>query len=336
MVPGGESAGMSSDKSEAEAIDVVAPATVEAAIEEDALPDPPVPTHMRDHPLLGIFCKTMSVVLLSVMAAGVKWLAHFPTGQIVFYRSFFALIPIVIAARLYGGYHLLGTTRPDAHAIRSGVGVLSMFLGFTALGMIPFADATAISFASPIFTVLLASMLLGERVHAVRWSAVAVGFAGILVMIGPHLEFGGDPRTLAGYALALGGIFCVAIAMIFIRKMSAHEHSITIAFYFSVACALAGLLTLPFGWGEQTLLDTAILIGCGLIGGVGQLFLSFSYRYAEASLVAPFEYVAMIVAIIMGYFVFGEIPAWTVLVGATIVMAAGLVIVWRERRAGRA
>jgi drug/metabolite transporter (DMT)-like permease len=184
--------------------------------------------------------------------------------------------------------------------------------------------------------VVLASALLGERVHSVRWGAVVVGFAGILVMIGPHLQFGGDARTLLGYALALGGIFCVSIAMIFIRKMSAHEHSITIAFYFSVTCAIAGLLTLPFGWNHQALLDTAILIGCGLIGGVGQLFLSFSYRYAEASLVAPFEYVAMIVAVIIGYFIFSEIPAWTVLIGAAIVMGAGLVIVWRERRARRA
>ena len=266
------------------------------------------------------------------MAAGVKWLGHFPTGQIIFYRSFFALVPVIAAAFLFGGPHLLTTRRPDAHAIRAVIGVVSMFCGFTALSMIPFADATAISFASPLFTVVLASLLLGERVHAVRWGAVAVGFAGILVMIGPHLELGGS-RPMLGALLALASTVCIAFTMIFIRRMSAHEHSITIAFYFSIACAVAGLATWPLGWQPQTIEETAMLVGCGLLGGVGQLFLSFSYRYAEASLNAPFEYSAMISAVVLGYFVFGEVPALTVLAGAAIVIVAGLVIVWRERRA---
>jgi drug/metabolite transporter (DMT)-like permease len=318
-----------------DAIDIVAPATVETAIEEAAIPDAPGGHAAHDRPLLGVACKLASVVTLSTMAAGVKWLGHFPTGQIIFYRSAFALIPIVAAAFLFGGPHLLATRRPDAHAIRATIGVVSMFCGFTALAMIPFADATAISFASPLFTVVLASALLGERVHAVRWSAVAVGFAGILIMIGPHLALSGASRPLLGALLALAGTLCVAFTMIFIRRMSAHEHSITIAFYFSIACALAGLATLPLGWQPQTATETAVLIGCGLLGGVGQLFLSFSYRYAEASLNAPFEYSAMISAVILGFFVFGEVPALSVLAGAAVVIAAGLVIVWRERTARR-
>ena len=326
---------MSADE-EGGTIDVVAPATVEAAIDEAAIADPTGrPPHWHDRPLLGIACKVTSVVLLSTMAAGVKWLGHFPTGQIVFFRSAFALIPIVAAAYLFGGTHLLRTRRPDAHALRAGAGVISMFCGFTALSMIPFADATAISFGSPLFTVVLASLLLGERIRAVRWSAVAVGFAGILVMIGPHMHFEGGGRAMIGTLLALTGTACVALAMTFIRKMSAHEHSITIAFYFSLVCALAGLATLPFGWLPQSPLETALLVGCGLLGGVGQLFLSFSYRYAEASLNAPFEYTAMLVAVTLGYAVFGEIPTWQVLTGAVIVIAAGLVIVWRERRLRR-
>ena len=327
---------MSAERS-GDGIEVVAPVTVKSAIDERAIPDAPGrPTHTHDQPLLGIACKVASVIMLSTMAAGVKWLGHFPAGQIVFYRSAFALIPIVAAAYLYGGPHLLATRRPDAHAIRSIIGVVSMFSGFTALAFIPFADATAISFASPLFTVVLASLILHERIRAVRWTAVAVGFAGILIMIGPHIRFSGGDNAMLGALLALFGTLCVAFAMTFIRQMSAHEHSITIAFYFSIACALAGLATWPFGWLPQTPLETAILIGCGLLGGVGQLFLSFSYRYAEASLNAPFEYVAMIVAVTLGYFIFGEIPAWTVLAGALVVIAAGLTIVWRERRARQA
>jgi drug/metabolite transporter (DMT)-like permease len=319
-------------------VEVVAPVTVEAAIEEAAIPDAPGPaTHAHDRPLLGIACKVASVITLTIMAGGVKWLGAFPTGQIVFYRSFFALVPIVAAAFWFGGLHLLKTKRPDAHLIRGFTGIVSMFAGFTALAYIPFADAAAISFAGPLFTVVLASLFLHERVHAVRWAAVVVGFAGILIMIGPHLEFAGvdGERGFTGVILALGGTFCVAFTMVFVRMMSAHEHSITIAFYFSVACAAAGLLSWPFGWLMQSPIETAVLVGTGLLGGVGQLFLSFGYRYAEASLNAPFEYIAMIVAVLMGYFLFDEVPMPIVLVGAAVVIAAGLVIVWWERRTRR-
>jgi drug/metabolite transporter (DMT)-like permease len=320
-------------------IDVVAPTTVEAAIEESAIPDAPgAPSALRDRPLLGIACKIASVITLTIMAGGVKWLAHFPTGQIVFYRSFFALVPIVAAAYWFGGLHLLKTKRPDAHIIRGFTGIVSMFAGFTALAFIPFADAAAISFAGPLFTVVLASLFLHEKVHTVRWAAVVVGFTGILLMIGQHVQFAaaGSEHGLMGVLLAVAGTFCVAFTMVFVRMMSAHEHSITIAFYFSVACAAAGLLSWPFGWLWQTPLETLILIGTGILGGVGQLFLSFSYRYAEASLNAPFEYVSMIVAVAMGYFIFQEVPTVMVLAGAAVVIAAGLIIVWWERRARRA
>jgi drug/metabolite transporter (DMT)-like permease len=318
-------------------IEVVAPITVEAAIEEAAMLDAPGAPGAHDRPLLGIACKVVSVVTLTIMAGGVKWLAAFPTGQIVFYRSFFALVPIVAAAFWFGGLHLLATKRPDAHLIRGFTGIVSMFAGFTALAFIPFADAAAISFAGPLFTVILAALFLHERVHAVRWAAVVVGFVGILIMIGPHLDFSSaaGTRGMTGVLLAIAGTFCVAFTMVFVRMMSAHEHSITIAFYFSVACAAAGLLSWPFGWMMQSPFETAILIGTGLLGGVGQLFLSFGYRYAEASLNAPFEYIAMIVAVAMGYFIFDEVPLPIVLAGAAVVIGAGLVIVWWERRSRR-
>jgi drug/metabolite transporter (DMT)-like permease len=168
-----------------DAVEVIAPVTVEAAIEEAAIPDAPgPPSAAHDRPLLGIACKIASVITLTIMAGGVKWLGHFPTGQIVFYRSFFALVPIVAAAYWFGGLHLLKTKRPDAHIIRGFTGIVSMFAGFTALAFIPFADAAAISFAGPLFTVVLASLFLHEKVHAVRWGAVAVGFAGILLFFG--------------------------------------------------------------------------------------------------------------------------------------------------------
>jgi drug/metabolite transporter (DMT)-like permease len=289
--------------------------------------------HPADHnrPLIGIFYKVISVFTLAVMNSGVKWLGHdFPTGQVMFYRSLFAIPPVVIAALLGGGWVMLKPNRFDVHAVRSISGAASMFCGFSALTMIPLADAVAIGFASPLFIVVLAVLMLRETVHAYRWSAVAVGFVGVMIMIGPHFEAGYGSLLGAGYALA-GALF-TAFAMISIRRMSAQEHAITITFYFSVTCAAIGFATILGGWHSQTPLQTFVLVMCGILGGIGQLWLSLSYRYAEASVVAPFDYTNMIWATTFGFFVFGELPSVAIWIGASIVIGSGLIIFWRERK----
>jgi drug/metabolite transporter (DMT)-like permease len=181
--------------------------------------------------------------------------------------------------------------------------------------------------------VILAALVLAERVHVYRWSAVVLGFIGVLIIAGP--EGGVSPSALYGAFFALAGAGLTAIAMIFLRRMSAHEHSITIAFYFMLTSAGVALFTASFGWNMPTRWEASVLIFTGLAGGVGQLFLSFSYRFSEASALAPFDYAAIIWAVALGYVLFGELPAPQVWLGGAIVIAAGLLILWRERKLGR-
>jgi drug/metabolite transporter (DMT)-like permease len=285
----------------------------------------------RDRPFLGMLCKVIAMLMFAIMFAAVRWLGpHFPIGEIVFFRSVLGLPVIVVAAYLAGGLHLLATKRVDSHALRSIAGVISMYCNFTAYTLLPLADVTAIGFAAPLFIVVLAALFLRERVHIYRWSAVFIGFIGVLVIVGPGERVASGATIGVMYALTSAAL--AAVAMIFLRRMSAHEHSTAIAFYFMLTAAAVSLFTLPFGWNVPTGTEGWVLITSGLAGGVGQLFLSFSYRYGEASLLAPFDYTAMIWAVALGYFVFGELPMVNVWAGALIVIAAGLLILWREHR----
>jgi drug/metabolite transporter (DMT)-like permease len=288
----------------------------------------------RDRPFLGIACKVAATLFFALMFAAIRWLGpYFPLGEIVFFRSVLGLPVIVVAAFLTGGPSLLFTRRIDSHALRSIAGTISMFCNFAAYIFLPLADATAIGFAAPLFVVILAALMLSERVHVYRWSAVVLGFIGVLIIAGP--EGGVSRSALYGAFFALTGAGLTAVAMIFLRRMSAHEHSITIAFYFMLTSAAVALITALFGWNIPTGEQALVLIFTGLAGGTGQLFLSFSYRFSEASALAPFDYAAMIWAVALGYFLFGELPAPQVWVGGVIVIAAGLLILWRERRLGR-
>jgi drug/metabolite transporter (DMT)-like permease len=289
----------------------------------------------HDKPLLGILCKVIAHLLFALMFAAVKWLGpEFPVGQIVFWRSAVGMAVIVVVALVTGGPMLLLTRRLDAHAFRSIAGVLAMFANFTAFALLPLAEATTLGFAAPLFVVVLAALVLGEAVHVYRWSAVVVGLAGVLIVVAPYLELpqGG---LLFGALFALAGAGLSALAMIFLKRMSTHEHSLTIAFYFMLTSTIAGALTIVGGWDWPTQSQMLVLIGGGLTGGIGQIFLSFSYRYADVSALAPFDYTALLWSAALGYFVFGELPMLQFWIGAAIIVAAGLFILWREQRLGR-
>lgn len=288
----------------------------------------------RDKPFIGIACKVAATLFFAIMFAAIRWLGpYFPLGEIVFFRSTLGIPVIVAMAYFTGGFQLLATRRIDSHAIRSIAGTVSMFCNFAAYTYLPLADATAIGFASPLFVVMLAAFMLSEQVHIFRWSAVVIGFIGVIIIAGP--EAGLSNSALYGALFALTGACLTAVAMIFLRRMSAHEHSITIAFYFMLTSAAVSLTTFVFGWNWPTPWEAGVLVLTGIAGGIGQLFLSFSYRYGEASVLAPFDYAAMIWAVILGYFLFAELPAPQVWVGGAIVIAAGLLILWRERKLGK-
>jgi drug/metabolite transporter (DMT)-like permease len=282
----------------------------------------------------GIALKVAAGLAFSLMYAVIKLVGAVPVGEVIAFRAFFALVPLfALSLRTVGPRNVVRTARPWWHLMRSITGVTGMFLNFAALMLLPLADVTAFSFVSPIFAVVLAATMLKEHVGPFRWAAVAAGFAGVLVMLEPH---GGLSHILTngfstGAGLAILGAFLSAFVVVFIRQMSTTERSETIVFYFMSVCTVAGLVSLIWWRVPLTLEQTAWLILCGLLGGVGQICMTFSYRYAEPSLLAPFDYVAMVWAVALGWFIFAEIPEPMVMIGAAVVIAAGLFIAWRER-----
>jgi drug/metabolite transporter (DMT)-like permease len=289
------------------------------------------------NPLIGIALVLAATFSFSLMAALVRHLGQtVPLGEVVFARSFLALIPL-LAWIAWRGELLtaLRTSNPGAHLSRSAIGAFAMFLNFAALTLLPLADATAIGFAAPIFSVVLAAMFLGEIIRARRWSAVGVGFIGVLVMLSPYI--GAAPRgegAALGALLAIAGAFTVAVAMTQVRHLSRTESTASLVFYFSLVCSVCGLATIPWGWVWPGAWESVLMVVMGLAGGIGQILITESYRHAPASVLAPFAYTAMIYSIAIGYVWFGEVPETIVLAGAVIVIAAGLFVIWRERKLG--
>ncbi len=289
-------------------------------------------------PLRGIVFKIMSVCMFMGMASLVKAAsADVPPGQAVFFRSFFAL-PIIlgwlaIRHELRNGWK---TKNPLGHFWRGLVGTSAMGLGFTGLGLLPLPEVTAIGYAAPLLVVVFAAMFLNENVRAFRLSAVAMGMVGVLIVLSPRLSVGASLNTseTLGAVVVLMGAVLAALAQVFVRKLVATESTAAIVFWFTMTSSVLALFTLPWGWVMPTWQVAAMLIMAGLLGGIGQIFLTSSYRYADASLVAPFDYTSMILALAIGYFIFDEVPTGTMLIGAGIVISAGVLIIWRERALG--
>lgn len=291
-------------------------------------------------PLRGIAFKLGSVLVFIVMSAMIKATAdHVPAGQAVFFRSAFA-IPVIVAwlalrRELATG---LRAVNPIGHVWRGFAGTCAMGLGFAGLGYLPLPEVTAIGYAAPLLTVIFAAMFLGEDVRLFRLSCVALGLIGVLIVLSPRLTVldGGAGHTEAfGAMLVLGGAVFAALAQVFVRKLVQTEKTPAIVFYFSLTATLLSLVTIPFGWVAPAPLELALLIGAGLLGGVGQILLTSSYREADASLVAPFDYASMLFALAIGWFVFAEMPTLTMLMGAAIIITAGILIIWRERKLGK-
>jgi drug/metabolite transporter (DMT)-like permease len=292
-------------------------------------------------PAKGIFFKLISAIMFAAMSALVRDLGPVaPVGQMVFFRSAFAIVPVVLIYAIRGELmSAVRTKRPFGQLGRGTLSTFGMFTNFGALTRLPMADVTAISFASPLITVALAALILKERVRIYRWSAVAVGFIGVIVMLIPQFDvhhyaaLGADVAAF-GALLAVGSAISNAATVIQTRRLTQSETTPCIVFYFSLICTIAGALTLPFAWHTPTNVELIELIATGFLGGVAHIFLTESYRHASASVVAPFDYTSMLWALLIGWWVFGELPAALVYVGGVIVAAAGLFVIWRERQLG--
>lgn len=292
--------------------------------------------------LTAIALKVLSVAIFVTMSSLIKATGTLPAGQIVFFRSFFAVFPILF----FLGFRkelrtAFSTARPLGHIARGVVGVCSMGLTFFALTRLPLPDAITLNYAQPLLVVVFSSLFLGEPIRIYRWSAVVVGLAGVVIISWPELTLltsgtGFDDQEVLGVLAAFGGAGCSAVAAILVRSLVHSEKTATIVLWFSLVASAVALLTVPLGWQALTWQQTLLLVSAGFCGGIGQIFMTSAYRHAEVSTVAPFEYTSMILAIVVGYLAFGDVPTVHMLIGGAIVVGAGIFIIWRERQLGLA
>jgi len=267
----------------------------------------------------------MSICGFSLMDVIVKWSVDYPIGQILFFRGFFGIVFyffVIPRNRLHNFYI---TKRPGLHLLRCISGLIALVAIFIALRELPLATVVSISFAAPIFTTIFSIFLLSEKVGVYRWLAVLIGFIGILVITEPGIS---DLNVYYIFPI----IFCLGLSYVAItlRQLTTTEPVWLISFYFSLAITLLSFLTIPSGWVMPNLNHFIILSLIGIFGGVSNLWLSQSYKYSEVSLVTPLKYLALVFAIIFGYFIWDEIPTVKTLAGASLVIISTLIIFRRE------
>lgn len=292
-------------------------------------------------PLRGILLKLASVVTFVVMASFVKAAAArgVPPGELVFFRSLFA-VPVIVGwlvwqGRLHDG---LRVAKPRSHLVRGVLGTSAMGCVFTGLALVSLPEAIAIGYTMPLLVVVFAAIFLREKVGLFRVMTVLAGFVGVGIILSPRLGADGGmagSEAFGAMVLVVGAALAAA-TQVYIRHMVRSESTSATVFWFSITASVLSLFTLPFGWVLPDPNTALLLVAAGLLGGLAQIFLTASYRVAEASLVAPFEYASMLVSLAIGYAVFGETPTPQVLIGACVVIAAGVTIIFRERRLGLA
>jgi drug/metabolite transporter (DMT)-like permease len=283
--------------------------------------------------LLGIVIRLIGAACFAVMAAMIKLGYDHGTNTVeaAFYRHAFGLIPLFVWMAWGGDFDVWRTARPLSHFSRAAVGLTTMLLGFGALNYLPLAEATTISFATPLFAVALSALLLKETVGRHRWSAVLLGFAGVLIVMQP----GGSVLPIIGVALAVSGAFGVACVNILVRQLGRTERPQTSVLWFTlISMAILGLV-MPFYAEAHDGRTWAILLTMGLFGGVGQLCLAASLRYASVGATVPFDYTQLLWAVLLGWFIWDTHAPASTLAGAAVIVASGLYTFHREHKLGR-
>jgi drug/metabolite transporter (DMT)-like permease len=274
---------------------------------------------------LGFFYMFISVCAFSLMDLIVKWSDDYPVGQVLFFRGFCGIIPILFLIPKDRYFDFYKTTRPVLHFKRCLAGLIALVSIFVALRNLPLATVVSISFAAPIFITIFSIFLLNEKVGLYRWMAVLVGFLGIIFITEP-----GFSALNVYYIYPI--IFCLGLSYvaIAIRKLSSTEPAWLISFFFSFSIMLLSFLSFYQGWILPSLLDLFLLSMVGILGGLANLWLSQSYKYSEVSLVSPLKYLGLVFAIIFGYFIWNEIPTSKTLLGALLVIVSSIIIFRRE------
>lgn len=273
-------------------------------------------------------CALLSALGFSVMFALIKLLGKgYPAGEVLFCRSFFALIPLVPVVLREGGLKVFETKHPVMHLTRSIVGLSSACLCIESLKLLPLSEATTLFYAAPLITTVLAICTLGEKVTKGKVIAISIGFLGVVYMMQPQLS-----SSIPGALMALASAISSGFVYIELRKMSATEKSITIVVYFMLACSLGGLLSLPFQMVIPTLHDAFILLGIGVIGGMAQLSMTEAYRHAPASTVAPLSFSALVWAALLDIVLFSKLPGQAAIVGTCLIALSGIFVVRQSNK----
>lgn len=291
----------------------------------------------RDRPALGIMLRILSGGLFAAMAIFVKALsADVPVGQIVFFRSAFALIPLVIFLWIRGEFpNGLATRRPLDHLLRSALGAAAMFASFASIARLPLAEATLLGYLSPVFTAIAGVVILSERATIWRAAGVTLGTFGVVALVWPELgQSAADATRLSGFGFGLLMGLLTAFALIMVRSLSRTESPGAIAFYFVVASMAGGVVTLPFGWAAPSLSQLLYLVGAGIFGGFAHICMTLAFRYTEASRLAPFEYLAILWPILADLILFGEPLKHPFLLALPLVLLGAAVAAFEARRRG--
>jgi drug/metabolite transporter (DMT)-like permease len=283
--------------------------------------------------LLGIALRVAGTTSFGFMAAMIKlgYEAGVTTPELVFYRLAFGLPPLLAWIAWSGNFGAWRTQRPVAHVTRAVLGLTTMALAFTALSYLPLAEATTIGFAAPFFGVMLSALVLGEQVGKHRWSAVLVGFIGVLIVMRPA----GADLPPVGLLVALASAFGVGCVTITIRQIGSTESTQTIVLWFTTLSAIAAGALMPIYGQLHEPRVWAILLALGLFGGVGQLLMTASLRYAPVAAVAPFDYSQLLWAVLLGWLIWEAQPPASTWAGAAVIIASGLYTLYREHRLGR-
>lgn len=292
------------------------------------------------NPVRGIVLKVLSVFIFVTMFSCIKATGgNIPPGEAMFFRSLLAIPVLILWLNFRGEFPgKLKAMDPMGHVWRGLMGSCAMGLGFVAIIFLPLPEVVAIGYTAPFMVTILAAMFLGERIRLLRFCALLLGLFGVALVVSPR--FTGIDAGVATHTGTIGVLSALlaavfsALAQVFARKLVATESTGSIVFYFSCMSTLLSLLTIAFGWTWPSWQEALLLIAAGLLGGTGQILLTESYRHAEVAVIAPFEYSSIILAIILGYLFFNEVPTKMMLMGVVLIISAGVVIILRERSLG--
>ncbi|WP_097092515.1 DMT family transporter [Novosphingobium sp. Chol11] len=278
----------------------------------------------------GIGLRVGAVSTFAAMMAALKYATVHGAGpvEVLFFRNLFALPTIIAWVAVSGGLAAVRTRRPSAHLTRSALGLCVMFCTFLALSKLPLAEATVISFSAPLFATMLSALILREKVFWHRWTAIVLGFVGVLVAVNPV----GSTLPLMGVIIALIAALGTALVVITLRQIGETESATATVFWFNVASVVVTLIPMPFVYNSHSGdVWLALMIG-GIFGGVAQIMMTAAVRFAPVSVLAPFDYLQLVWATLWGVVLFEVAPTINGAVGGVLIAGAGCYVVWRERR----